>query len=62
MTIHMIIIKTRSNYDYEYNYTTNVFILNQYLNLKYYNQIPFSLKWTNQCLNYFILFTYIDIF
>jgi hypothetical protein len=58
----MIIIKTKSNHDYEYNYTTNVFILNQYLNLKYYNQIQFSLKWTNQCLNYFILFTYIDIF
>jgi hypothetical protein len=34
MITHMTIIKTKSNYDLEYNYTTNVFILKQYLNLK----------------------------
>jgi hypothetical protein len=43
----MIIIKTKNNYDH----TIGVFILKQYLNLKYYNEIQFSLKWTNKCLS-----------
>ncbi len=34
----------------KYDYTIGEFILKQYLNLKQYNQIQFSLKWTNKCL------------
>jgi hypothetical protein len=41
MIIHMIIIRTKSNYEQGYDYTTSVFILKQYLNLKWYHQIQF---------------------